>query len=187
MPPETRYAKSGGLNIAYQVVGDGPVDLVYVPGWVSHVELAWELPDLAHGFERLASFSRLILFDKRGTGMSDPVPESGLPTLVMHRIDDRDAHREEAHYIAARIPHARVVEFEGSDHSWWTQDQDAILDEIQQHVTGVRPAPKSRAESSIRIREGWIWRFARKLCDWLRKGSSQQLVTPTLFTTSIEL
>src|SRR5881396_4140134 len=73
--PETRYAKSGDVNIAYQVVGDGPVDLVYVPGWVSHVELAWELPDLARGFERLASFSRLILFDKRGTGMSDPVPK----------------------------------------------------------------------------------------------------------------
>ena len=56
------------------MVGEGPVALVYVPGWVSHVELAWELPDLKRGFERLASFSRLILFDKRGTGMSDPVP-----------------------------------------------------------------------------------------------------------------
>src|SRR5947208_2128218 len=87
MVPETHYAKSGDVNIAYQVFGDGPVDLVYVPGWVSHVELAWELPDLAHGFERLASFSRLILFDKRGTGMSDPVPESGLPTLE-ERMDD---------------------------------------------------------------------------------------------------
>ena len=51
--PDTRYAKSGDVNIAYQVVGDGPVDLVYVPGWVSHVELAWELPELASGFERL--------------------------------------------------------------------------------------------------------------------------------------
>src|SRR5207245_3604792 len=66
---------------------DGPLDLVYVPGWVSHVELAWELPDLARGFERLASFSRLILFDKRGTGMSDPVPELELPTLEQ-RMDD---------------------------------------------------------------------------------------------------
>jgi len=279
-PPRTRYAKSGDVNIAYQVVGDGPHDLVYVPGWVSHVELAWELPDLARGFERLASFSRLILFDKRGTGMSDPVPAGQLPTLeqrmddvravmdavgsqraaifgaseggnmsmlfaaaypertialctfgstarrlwaedypwaptweerqealaeverewtsgldwediapsldgpalaelaryyrrcaspgaavalmrmnsfvdvrealptiqaptvVMHRTDDRDAHHDEAHYIAARIPHARVVEFEGADHAWWTQDQDGILDEIQQLVTGVRPAPE---------------------------------------------
>jgi class 3 adenylate cyclase len=85
--PQTRYAKSGGVNIAYQVVGDGPTDLVYVPGWVSHVELSWELPDLAHCFDRLASFSRLILFDKRGTGMSDPVPERELPTLEQ-RMDD---------------------------------------------------------------------------------------------------
>src|SRR5438093_386708 len=77
----------GDVNIAYQVVGDGPVDLVYVPGWVSHVELAWELPELAAGFERLASCSRLILFDKRGTGMSDPVPTDEPPTLEQ-RMDD---------------------------------------------------------------------------------------------------
>src|SRR5438105_7173832 len=280
MPPETRYAKSGGVNIAYQVVGDGPIDLVYVPGWVSHVELAWELPDLARGFERLASFSRLILFDKRGTGMSDPVPASELPTLeqrmddvravmdavgseraaifgaseggnmsmlfaatypdrtialatfgctakriwspdypwaptwehrleaideverhwttdldwsslapsldatgiaeisryyrrcaspgaavalmrmntnvdvrevlptirvptvVMHRTDDRDASVEEGRYIASHIPGARFVEFPGADHSWWTQDGDALLDEVEELVTGVRPAPE---------------------------------------------
>ena len=279
-PPQTRYAKSGDVNIAYQVLGDGPSDLVYVPGWVSHVELAWELPDLARGFERLASFSRLILFDKRGTGMSDPVPTSALPTLeqrmddvravmdavgstsaaifgaseggnmsllfaaanperttavctfgstarrlwaedypwaptweqrqadmagverewtsgldwddiapsldqaglaelsryyrrcaspgaavalmrmnsfvdirevlpaiqaptvVMHRLEDRDANIDEAHYIAARIPDAKVVEFRGADHSWWTQDQDLILDEIEHAVTGVKPAPE---------------------------------------------
>ena len=58
-------------------MGDGPIDLVVVPGWVSHLEFGWELPDLVHGFERLASFARLILFDKRGTGMSDPVPKTG--------------------------------------------------------------------------------------------------------------
>ena len=85
--PDTRYAQSGGVNIAYQVGGNGPVDLVYVPGWVSHVEHSWELQDLARGFERLASFSRLILFDKRGTGMSDPVPTDELPTLEQ-RMDD---------------------------------------------------------------------------------------------------
>ncbi len=87
--PFTRYARSGDVNIAYQVVGEGPVDLVYVPGWISNVELAWELPDLAGGFERLASFSRLILFDKRGTGMSDPVPPSELPTLEQRMEDVR--------------------------------------------------------------------------------------------------
>jgi class 3 adenylate cyclase len=276
----TRYARSGEINIAYQVVGDGTIDLVYVPGWVSHVELAWELPDLARGFERLAFFSRLILFDKRGTGMSDPVPAHELPTLeqrmddvravmdavgseraaifgaseggnmsmlfaatypertaalctfgstarrirtpdypwaptweqrlkafevverqwltgldwedlapsldppalaeisryyrrcaspgaalalmkmnthvdvrdvlptirvptvVMHRTEDRDAHVEEGRYIAARIPGARFVEFPGGDHSWWTQDRDAILDDVEELVTGVRPAPQ---------------------------------------------
>ena len=85
--PETRYAKSGDLNIAYQVVGDGPVDLVYVPGWISNVELNWEEPSLAYVLERLAGFSRLIMFDKRGTGLSDPVPQDRLPTLE-ERMDD---------------------------------------------------------------------------------------------------
>jgi len=277
--PETRYAKSGGVNIAFQTVGDGPVDLVYVPGWVSHVELAWELPDLAHAFERLSSFTRLILFDKRGTGMSDPVRDQDLPTLeqrmddvravmdavgseratmfgvseggnmsilftatyphrvdalctfgcfakrvwsedypwaptpeqrqatydlverdwaggmdvasiapslgrderqrltaymrrcaspgaalallrmntaidvrdvlpairvpalVMHRTGDLDAHLDEGRFLARSIPGARFVEFEGQDHLWFTQDPDAILDEIEELVTGERPAP----------------------------------------------
>lgn len=87
MQPRTRYAKSGDLRIAYQVVGDGPNDLVYVPGWVSNVETAWEDPPVARFLERLASFSRLILFDKRGTGLSDRVPVDELPTLEQ-RMDD---------------------------------------------------------------------------------------------------
>src|SRR5439155_9981590 len=300
--PDTRYARSGDVSIAYQVFGEGPVDLVYVPGWVSHVELAWELPDLVLGFERLASFSRLILFDKRGTGMSDPVPASELPTLeqrmddvrgvmdavgsqraaifgaseggnmsmlfaatypertialctfgstarrlrtpdypwapsweerlkafdhveqlwmtgidwedtapsldpaglaelsryyrrcaspgaalallkmntqidvrdvlptisvptvVMHRTDDHDANVEEGKYIAAHIPGARFVEFPGADHSWWTEGGEAILDEIEELLTGVRPAQEPNrvlatvlftdiVESTQRIRE----------------------------------
>src|SRR5215468_6813586 len=77
--PETRYARSEDVNIAYQVFGDGEIDLVYVPGWVSHVELAWELPDLAAGFERLASFSRVILLEKGGTAMSGPVAATSCP------------------------------------------------------------------------------------------------------------
>ncbi|HEX2024899.1 MAG TPA: alpha/beta hydrolase, partial [Actinomycetota bacterium] len=83
--PQTRYAKSGDVHIAYQVVGDGPLDLVYVPGWVTHLEYAWEEPRYARFLERLASFSRLILFDKRGTGMSDR--DTGYPTLE-ERMDD---------------------------------------------------------------------------------------------------
>ena len=94
MAPETRYARSGDVNIAYQVVGEGPLDLVYVPGWVSNVELMWDEPALARFLGRLASFSRLILFDKRGTGLSDRVSNDRLPTLE-ERMDDVRAVLEE--------------------------------------------------------------------------------------------
>jgi pimeloyl-ACP methyl ester carboxylesterase len=87
MRAETQYARSGDVNIAYQVTGDGPRDLVYVPGWVSNIELMWEEPAMARFLERLASFSRLILFDKRGTGLSDRVSNDELPTLEQ-RMDD---------------------------------------------------------------------------------------------------
>jgi pimeloyl-ACP methyl ester carboxylesterase len=276
--PETLYARSGDVHIAYQVVGDGPIDLVFVPGWVSNVEVMWEEPRLARFFQRLASFSRLILFDKRGTGLSDPVPEDQLPTLeqrmddvravmdaagsgraavfgfseggnmsvlfaatypertialvtfgifakriwspdypwaprpeereawfelierdwgreadlrtlapsvaddaafrrwfgrymrhsvspraavalgrmntgidirdvlptirvptlVMHRRDDLDASVEEGRFIAERIPGARFVELAGADHLVWTEDPDAVLDEVQEFLTGAR-------------------------------------------------
>jgi pimeloyl-ACP methyl ester carboxylesterase/DNA-binding winged helix-turn-helix (wHTH) protein len=85
MTPRVRYARSGDVNIAYQVVGDGPLDLVFVMGWVSHLEYFWREPSFARFLLRLASFSRLILLDKRGTGLSDRVPE--LPTLEQ-RMDD---------------------------------------------------------------------------------------------------
>jgi pimeloyl-ACP methyl ester carboxylesterase len=83
--PETRYAKSGDVNIAYQVVGEGPLDLVLVPGFVSHLENDWDEPRSASFLERLASFCRLIWFDKRGTGLSDR--PAGLPDLET-RMDD---------------------------------------------------------------------------------------------------
>jgi pimeloyl-ACP methyl ester carboxylesterase len=278
--PQTRYAKTDdGVHIAYQVVGDGPLDLIYVPGWVSHLEVTWEEPGYARFLTRLASFSRLVLFDKRGTGMSDrdtgyptleqrmddvravmdavgseraavfgtseggnmsllfaathperttalvtfgifarrihsadypwaPTPEErerwygslerewggpaeletlaptvandsqfaewwasylrmgaspqaalqlgrtntqidvrdvlptiGVPTLVIHRVEDRDVSIEEARFIAKRIPGAKLVELPGHDHLMYVGDQDAILDEIQEFLTGVRPAP----------------------------------------------
>ncbi|RZL86943.1 MAG: adenylate/guanylate cyclase domain-containing protein [Variovorax sp.] len=85
--PEIRYAKSGEYHIAYQVIGKGPFDLVFIPGFVSSVEGGWEDPQLAHFYKRLASFARLILFDKRGTGMSDPVSVHQFPTLEQ-RMDD---------------------------------------------------------------------------------------------------
>jgi class 3 adenylate cyclase len=277
--PKTEYARSGDLHIAYQVVGNGPLDLVYVPGWVSHVELAWEEPALARFLNRLASFARLIVFDKRGTGLSDRVPPAQLPsleermddlravmdaagseraaifgfseggnlstlfaashpertralllfgtfakrlrspdypwaptveqrqqfyedverdwgrgidlsqyvpsklndqafldrlntyfrnsaspgaavtllrmnsavdvrhvlpaihvpTLVMNRTDDRSVHVDEGRWMARQIPGARFVEMAGKDHMPWVGDQDAILDEVQEFLTGDRP------------------------------------------------
>src|SRR5438270_4483876 len=83
--PTTQYAKSGDASIAYQVVGDGPLDVVLVLGFATHLELQWELPPLARFLDRISSFSRLIIFDKRGTGLSDPVTD--VPTLEQ-RIDD---------------------------------------------------------------------------------------------------
>jgi pimeloyl-ACP methyl ester carboxylesterase len=88
MEAETRYALSGDVHIAYQVTGDGPFDLVFVPGFVTHMELQWKLPGFGDFLDSLASFARLIRFDKRGTGMSDPV--SGAPSLET-RMDDARA------------------------------------------------------------------------------------------------
>jgi pimeloyl-ACP methyl ester carboxylesterase len=85
MKPETRYALSGDVHIAYQLSGDGPFDLVFVPGFVTHMELQWTLPGFAEFLDDLGSFARLIRFDKRGTGMSDPV--AGAPSLET-RMDD---------------------------------------------------------------------------------------------------
>lgn len=83
--PETRYARSGDLQIAYQVVGDGPLDMLWVPSYLSNTELFWELPSFARFYERLASFSRLILFDRRGSGMSDGIAGA---TPLEQQIDD---------------------------------------------------------------------------------------------------
>lgn len=85
MEPTTRYAKSGDVSIAYQVIGDGPIDLLIVPGFVSHLEQAWEDPAYARFMRHLSSFSRLIMFDKRGTGLSDRI--GNIPTLE-ERVDD---------------------------------------------------------------------------------------------------
>src|SRR3954467_8349337 len=83
--PPTRYARSGDVSIAYQVVGDGPVDLVLVQGFATPLQIQRGAPLFQHFFERIGSFARLILFDKRGTGLSDPVPS--VPTLEQ-RVDD---------------------------------------------------------------------------------------------------
>src|ERR1700730_6509622 len=85
MIPETKYAKSGDVSIAYQVLGSGKLDLIYVMGWVSNIEYFWQEPSMDRFMRRLSSFSRLIIFDKRGTGLSDKV--ANLPILEQ-RIDD---------------------------------------------------------------------------------------------------
>lgn len=276
MLTETRYAKSGDVSIAYQLLGKGPPDLVLVPGWVSNIDVFWEEPTLARFLTRLASFSRLILFDKRGTGLSDRVadmpslevrmddvravmdvvgsefaalfgyseggtmcalfaathpsrtsalimsgafarrtwapdypwgrteeqqqafldqverewggpvgidvrapsmaqderfrqwwarllrasaspaaaatlvrmnaeidirqllPAIQVPTLILHSVNDRVIDMGAARYMAARIPGSKLVELHGTDHLPWGDDSDAILDEIEEFLTGVR-------------------------------------------------
>jgi pimeloyl-ACP methyl ester carboxylesterase len=87
-PPRTRYVKRDGISIAYQVVGDGPVDVLFSPGFVSHLDLQWTSPRMSRFLGRLASFARLIVYDKPGTGLSDPIPQ--LPTLE-ERVADIEA------------------------------------------------------------------------------------------------
>ena len=86
-PPKTRYATSGEARIAYQVVGQGPLDLVFVPGFISNLEVHWEDTGYSHLLRRLGAFTRLILLDKRGTGLSDRVDARHLPSLET-RMDD---------------------------------------------------------------------------------------------------
>jgi class 3 adenylate cyclase len=275
--PKTRYARNGDARIAYQVIGDGPLDLVLVPGFVSNVEYLWEMPGVTAVLERMASYARLITWDKRGTGLSDPViglppleermddmlavldaagseqaalfgvseggplsilftathpqrvsalvmygaapriawapdytwglpsdvyndaareavlegwgdgvlldvfapsyaadesvrelwgafqrlgasPSMGLatlealmridvrdilpsiqvPTLLLHRSADRAIPAQSSRFMAEHIPDAKLVELEGEDHLWFLGDVDAIFDEVQEFLTGVR-------------------------------------------------
>jgi pimeloyl-ACP methyl ester carboxylesterase len=85
MQPDTKYAKSGDVRVAYQVTGEGPVDLVLAPGTASHLDLDWEWPEKASFLERLGSFCRLIRFDKRGTGLSDRPTDAA---TLEERMDD---------------------------------------------------------------------------------------------------
>ncbi len=98
-PPKTQYARNGSINIAYQVVGQGPQDLVLVPGFVSHLDLLWTFPEATSFLRRLAGFARLIIFDKRGTGLSDPVAE-------MSTLEDR---MEDLHAVLDAVGSERAV------------------------------------------------------------------------------
>ena len=99
--PETRYVQNGDVNIAYQVIGDGDLDIVFVMGWISHLEFFWKHHLFASFLERLSSFSRLILFDKRGTGLSDRVPVTELPTL--------EQRMEDVHAVMDAVDSKRAV------------------------------------------------------------------------------
>src|SRR5262249_5093476 len=84
-PPVTRYARSGEVHIAWQSLGNGPLDLIFIPGWVSHVEASWRFPEVASFLRALARSCRLLVFDKRGTGLSDPMPRA---STMDERMDD---------------------------------------------------------------------------------------------------
>lgn len=99
--PETRYVETGGVTIAYQIFGDGPMDLVFVMGWVSHLEYFWTEPRFARFLQRLGSFTRVILFDKRGTGLSDRVPLDRLPTI--------EQRMEDVHAVMDKIGSERAI------------------------------------------------------------------------------
>src|SRR5437588_4886979 len=110
--PETHYADSNGVSIAFQVIGGGPVDLVMAPGFVSNVEIWWAEPNFVHLFERFSRFARVIIFDKRGTGLSDPV--SRAPTLneraddVQAVVDAAESQRAWLMGLSESGPHAMV-------------------------------------------------------------------------------
>jgi len=122
---ETKFARSGDVDIAYQVFGEGERDIVMTMGWVTHLEVMWELPELAYFLERLGSMGRVIIFDKRGTGLSDRVP--GMVTLEQRAEDVRavmDAARSgrAASLIpgsCSRWPDARVVSAVGALLTSW--------------------------------------------------------------------
>src|SRR5262245_24237975 len=90
MNPDIHYTRSGDTSIAYKVGGKGPPDMVFVPGYISHLEMSWESPLASRVWHRLSSFGRIITFDKRGTGLSDPITDDRLPGLEQ-RMDDMRA------------------------------------------------------------------------------------------------
>ena len=123
MQAVTRYAKSGDVHIAYRVFGTGPRDLVLVPGTVSHVELYWELPASAYLLQRLARFARVIVFDKRGQGLSDRVADMSLD----ERVGDLRAVLD-ATGCHVKLPGVTVADFrDGKIRSYRTYFDDVSL------------------------------------------------------------
>ncbi len=189
--PQTHYAHSGDVSIAYQVLGQGPIDLVFVMGWVSHLDYFWQEPSFARFLRRLASFSRLILFDKRGTGLSDRVSE--LPTLEQ-RMDDVRAVLEAVgsqraallgvseggplcSLFATTYPDRTLAlvmigtyakRLWAPDYPWapTRAERERFFDEIRQHwggPVGIEARAPSRADDSV-FRDWWA--------TYLRMGAS---------------
>jgi pimeloyl-ACP methyl ester carboxylesterase/class 3 adenylate cyclase len=192
--PETRYARSGDVSIAYQVVGEGPFDVVYVPGFLSNVERVWQVPTMAALYRHLASFTRLIIVDKRGTGMSDRV--SNVATLET-RMDDARAVMDAVGssraaifggsegspmsiLFAATYPdRATALVLRGSfarslwapDYPWgWTEDQSR--DELESDL--LLFSDRGSAERMISSVLGG--QEARQMVDYFRSGGSPGVV-----------
>ena len=191
--PQVHYALSGEVNIAWQAIGDGPIDLVFVMGWISHLEYFWTEPSFARFLRRLAGFARVILFDKRGTGLSDRVPPEQLPTLEQ-RMDDVRAVMEAAgseravlcgvseggpmcSLFAATYPERTVAlvmmgsyarRLRCEDYPWGPTEaqRDAFLDEIRSHwggPVGIQARAPSKATDPA-FRAWWA--------AYLRRGAS---------------
>ncbi len=197
MGPETRYALSGDIHIAYQLVGDGPFDLVFVPGFVTHMELQWTLPGFVDFLSDLGAFSRLIRFDKRGTGMSDPV--SGAPNLET-RMDDVRAvmdavgSRRAAFYglseggamsilFAATYPErtaALVIRSSSPRTLWapdfpWGRSEDAYQREVDQAL-GVY-ASRAQAREAVRALGMQAEDEVEAFVDYVRYGASPGMLS----------
>jgi len=127
--PVTRYAQSGDINIAYQVMGNGPVDIILIPGFISHVEFAHEFVGYTSFLRRLSAFARVVVLDKRGQGLSDRA--RGIASLEMIPV-------ERGRELAEQIRDARIVEYPGAGHAFWHGDVEALLGDVEEFVTGAR-------------------------------------------------
>lgn len=161
MPPETKYARSGEVYIAYQVTGDGPIDLLWVPTWIWQVEHMWEEPLTARMLRRLTSFSRLIMFDRRGVGLSDPRPGGGAPTLE-EQMDDlvavMDAVGSERAAVVAMLEAGAMASLFAATHPERTQA--LVLYEAQARMSWAPDyewalTQEQREEHIERLREDW--------------------------------
>lgn len=171
---EVAFAQSGDVSIAYKVVGDGPIDLVYVQGAATHLDVQWELPQYRRYCERLAEFSRLILFDKRGLGMSDRVPGA---TPLDVRMDDIRAVMDAVGSTSASV----MGESEGGP---------LAMLFAAAHPERTRSLILQGAEVRERTDDDWPWgesteeefeTYARKIRDeWGRQGSFWPTVVPSL-------